>query len=65
MIVHGVFLTGRGVSEKVSAVNFCLGSGLFGHTVQKLRVISNKCPRTSDSCFSLYGIGTSIKTLKK
>ena len=34
------------------------------HTVQKLRVISNKCPRTFDSCFSLYGIGTSIKTLK-
>ena len=34
------------------------------HTVQKLRVISNKCPKTFDSFFSLYGIGTYIKTLK-
>ena len=25
-----VILPGRGVSEKVSAVSFCLGSGLFG-----------------------------------
>ena len=24
------YLAGRGVSEKVSAVGFCLGSGLFG-----------------------------------
>ena len=34
------------------------------HTVQKLRVISNKCPKTFDSFFSLYGIGTYIKTLR-
>ena len=34
------------------------------HTVQKLRVISNKCPKTFDSFFSLYGIGTYIKALK-
>ena len=29
-IVLGYFEPGRGVSEKVSAVGFCLGSGLFG-----------------------------------
>ena len=34
------------------------------HTVQKLRVISNKCPKTFDSFFSLYGIVTYKKTLK-
>ena len=33
------------------------------HTVQKLRVISNKCPKTFNSFFSLHGIGTYIKTL--
>ena len=37
---------------------------LLGHTVQKLRVISDKCPKAFDSFFSLYGIGTYIKTLK-
>ena len=29
-IWHKKPLPGRGVSEKVSAVGFCLGSGLFG-----------------------------------
>ena len=38
--------------------------GIVEHTVQKLRVISNKCPKTFDSFFSLHGIGTYIKTLR-
>ena len=28
--LFGLFVTGKGVSEKVLAVGFCLGSGLFG-----------------------------------
>ena len=34
----------------------CLKSELLYHTVQKLRVINNKCPKTFDSFFSLNGI---------
>ena len=34
------------------------------HTVQKLRVISNKSPRTFNSCLSLYVIDSYIKSLE-
>ena len=34
------------------------------HTVQKLRVISNKPPSTFDSCLSIYGIDSYIKSIK-
>ena len=49
----------------------CLSSGPFQpaillvfHTVQKLRVISNKPPSTFDSCLSINVIDSYIKSIK-
>ena len=51
-LVQGTLCTVNEVTEK----NY--------HTVQKIMVISNKCPRTFDSFFSLYVIYAYMKTLK-
>ena len=37
---------------------------ITSHTVQKLRVISNKPPSTFDSCLSIYVIDSYIKSIK-
>ena len=39
-------IPGRGVSEKVSEVGFCLGSGLFGSCNSDYSRVQNKHSRT-------------------
>ena len=56
-LVNNLFVPGRGVSEKVSVVSFCLGSGLFGSCNSDLRLLAKSWNHIVNKPF-FHNIGT-------